>query len=268
MIGQLHLLENIKSSLGNFPRFSIVVGDRGSGKHLVVDYICRSLGLQKISFGISIDDVRKIIELSYSQDKPICYVCYNADKMSIGAKNSLLKITEEPPQNAYFVLTLQSLCNTLETIQSRATIFQLDPYTEDDLISYRKFKRYGDFFDNVIKDVCSSTGEVDTLFKNDVPSFYSFAENVAFKIQEPTTGNIFKIPKYLKTKEDGEGFDPILLFRAVRNLYIKRAIKEKSSKYLWAAEITSECLRELNLQSVNKVGTVDKWIMDVRTVLR
>ena len=268
MIGQRGLIEKINTMIDSFPRFSIVVGAKGSGKHDIVKYICNKLHLNIVEFGTGIDEVRKIIELSYEQDKPTCYFCPNADSMSLGAKNALLKITEEPPKNSYFILTLISLSNTLETIQSRATVLPLDVYSNEDLVGYRKYRNYSDKFDYVIKDVCETTGDVDELFSHDVPSFYKFAETVAFQISIPTTGNIFKIPKNLKLTDKSDGYDPTLLFKTVRNLYIKKAIETKEHKYLYASNVTSDCLKDLNLPTVVKMGTIDKWIMDVRRVLR
>lgn len=268
MIGQKQLLQKLDKIMQRFPKFSIITGPKSSGKRTVAKHICKQLNLPIVNFGTGIDEIRNIINLSYEQVKPICYICPDADNMSIGAKNSLLKITEEPPNNAYFILTLQDIGNTLETIKSRATVFALDAYSTEELLEYRQKKLYPKDYDNIVVDVCTTTGEVDELFKNDIAGFYSFAKNVAENIAIPTTGNIFKIPKSVKTKETENGFDAILLFKAIRNLYIKKAVQTKESKYLKASTVTSECLRDLSLQSVNKVGTIDKWIMDVRMVLR
>jgi hypothetical protein len=187
--------------------------------------------------------------------------------MSLGAKNSLLKITEEPPNKAYFILTLQSLSNTLETIQSRGTILSLDEYTSGELLEYRFHRNYQSAYDNIIKEICNNTGEVDELFKHNVEQFYKFAQTVAYQIHIPNTGNIFKISKAIKSKEGETGYDPVLLFKVVRSLFIKKALETKKPQYLYASNVTSECLRDLALVNVNKVGTVDNWIMSVRTVL-
>lgn len=267
IIGQKALVQKI-DSLIDFPKFVIITGASGSGKHVLVHYVCRKYQLPIIEFGTGIDDVRKIIDLAYAQDKPVCYFCPNADNMSIGAKNALLKVTEEPPSNAYFIMTLLDIGNTLETIKSRATLFMLDEYTPEEIIEYRKYRDYGSYYDNIVSDICTTTGEVDGLFASDLPAFYKFAETVAFQIHLPVTGNIFKIPKSLKTTAEGNGYDPILLFKAVRKMYLKKGLEEKSVKYLKAAQVTTACLKDLRIPTVNKVGTVDKWIMDVRSVLR
>ena len=267
MIGQTNLLNKI-NTLTKYPRFSLIIGPSGSGKKMIVKYISDKFNLPIINFGIGIDEVRNIIDMSYSTPSPICYVCYDADSMSLGAKNALLKITEEPPENAYFILTLVSSSNTLGTILSRGTVFNLDPYSENELIQYRELKKYPNGNDNILREVCDNIGEVDALYKNSIKEFYEFAKTVAFKIQIPTSGNIFKIPKSMKLKEGDNGYDPILLFKAIRSLYIKEAIKTKDKKYLYASDVTSSCIRDLKLLTVSKLGTIDKWIMDVRKVLR
>ena len=267
MIGQKTLIEKINTMLNSFPKFTIINGAKNSGKKTIVKYICKKLGLSVVKFGTAIDEVREIIKLSYEQDKPICYFC-EADSMSLGAKNCLLQITEEPPQKAYFIISLISLSNTLETIISRGTVLSLDEYSIDELIEYRKFRHYSEYFDKRIKEICSTTGDVDELFTYDVPAFYSFAETLAFQIAVPTTGNIFKAAQHFKLSDkDDKHYSPILMFKTVRNIYIKKAIETNDKKYLLAANVTSECLRDLNLPTVTKLGTIDKWIMDVRSVL-
>lgn len=268
MIGQEKLLHKIDNIIQSYPKFSILVGPKGSGKTLIAKDICHRLKLSTVFFGTSIQEVRDIIDLSYQQTEPICYICKDADTMSLGAKNCLLKITEEPPNNAYFILTLQSINNTLGTLQSRGTVLTLDDYTKEELISYRKLKDYNGAYDYIINDVCTNTGEVDELFANKVEDFYKFAQNITNNIHIPTTGNIFKIAKSIKSGQSGEGYDAILLFKTVRNLFIKKALETKKPQYLEASNVTSNCLRDLQLQILNVTGTVDKWVMDVRVALR
>ena len=109
---------------------------------------------------------------------------------------------------------------------------------------------------------------MDELFANKVEDFYKFAQNITDNIHIPTTGNIFKIAKSIKSSQTGEGYDAILLFKTVRNLFIKKALETKKPQYLESSNVTSNCLRDLQLQVLNVTGTVDKWVMDVRVALR
>lgn len=53
------------------------------------------------------------------------YILKSADKMNIQAQNALLKIIEEPPPYARFILECESRASMLETIMSRVTTFNL-----------------------------------------------------------------------------------------------------------------------------------------------
>ena len=143
MIGQTKVLENIKRiANGNFPRFSIICGQKHGGKKLIAKEIAKTLNAQLISTDVKVDTIRDIIKLAYKQTEPTVYLLADADKMSLAAKNALLKITEEPPQKAYFIMTITDINNTLQTLRSRGTIINLDPYTPSELLRYADEKGY------------------------------------------------------------------------------------------------------------------------------
>lgn len=268
IIGQTDLKEKIDKLITRFPRFSIVVGPEGSGKKEICKYICNKLSIPLVKYSQKIDDVREAITVSYEQTEPICYLFADADDMSLAAKNCLLKITEEPPKNAYFIITLKSLENTLPTIKSRGTVLNLDVYSKQEIIDYRKYRKYNESNDNLVYHICDTTGEVDELFKCDIPGFYKYATNIVDFIHKVNSGNIFKISKQMKLKDTESGYDPILLFKTVRNLYIQKAKESGIKEYLLASNVTSDCIRDLRLQTVSRQATIDMWIMNVRSVLR
>lgn len=268
MIGQDNLIDNIDKTLYNYPRFSIIVGPKGSGKKEIVRYICDRLNLQILSYGQKIEEVREAITTAYEQINPICYMFADADNMSVMAKNCMLKITEEPPRNAYFIITLQSIDNMLDTIRSRATILKLDPYTKQQLIQYRIYRKYNDSFDDLVQTICSTTGDVDELFTNDIQSFYNYANMIVNGIDKVNNGNVFKISHQLKLKDSDQGFNAVLLFRTVSSLFLKRGIQDKDKRYLKAVQVTNKYIQDLIINSLNKQATIDMWIIEVRSVLR
>lgn len=267
MIGQVQLQAKIQQMLASYPRFTIITGASGSGKKTIANSICQSLGLKVVSFGTSIDEVRKVIERSYDVSEPTCFLGADADGMSLGAKNALLKITEEPPRKAYFILTLEDMSNTLETIKSRGVVLELDPYTEEELVQYRQAKGYSDQHDAILKTVCRTTGEVDRLYSCDVLAFHTTANSIATQISKATCGNALKIHKLMKIKESDKGYDPILLFTAIRQIYIDKAKSSGDTRYLWASNLTTECINDLKMSAVSKVGSIDNWMFGVRVVL-
>ena len=135
MIGQTKLQSQIGETLDRFPRFSIFIGDKGSGRKTIIRQALKDLGtIQECA--IDVDSVREVIEQAYKTVSPMVYVFADADNMSVASKNALLKVTEESPNNAYFVMTLVNPENTLQTIRSRAQIFLMDAYTPDEVLEY------------------------------------------------------------------------------------------------------------------------------------
>lgn len=59
------------------------------------------------------------------------YILRSADKMNIQAQNALLKLIEEPPPYARFILECDSSAAMLETIMSRVTLFDLGADTDE-----------------------------------------------------------------------------------------------------------------------------------------
>lgn len=267
MIGQFKLLTRIKS-LPKFPRFCIIEGSRGSGKSTLVREIIKFLGLPEISSSCKLDDIREMIDTAYTQNDAIAYTIYDIDDMSLGAKNSLLKVTEEPPKNAYFIFTIQDSSHTLETIRSRATIFKLDNYSKEELVQYRRYKGYSDKYDDKVKMLCETTGDINDLFKYDIDKFYKLAEDIVKFIHIPTNGNAFKITQFLNIKEQDKGYDCKLLLKMVGLLYLNKAKEENNDKFASAAIVTLKYLNKLNKDILAKQGIIDCWIMDLRKSLR
>ena len=69
MIGQQHLQSRIDHLIenGTFPRFSIFVGPKGSGKKTLAHLVYQKFGTGMLSnIGISVDAVRQCIAQSYT----------------------------------------------------------------------------------------------------------------------------------------------------------------------------------------------------------
>lgn len=137
MIGQKNNINTIIKWRCNksIPRFIIISGDIGSGRLTFAKVIIRMINAKGIIMGNSIADVRETIENAYTITEPTCYIFRNADDMKNEAKNALLKVVEEPPNNAYFIMTVQNIDNMLGTIKSRGTVISMEPYSKQDLES-------------------------------------------------------------------------------------------------------------------------------------
>ena len=84
-----------------------------------------------------IDTVRHIRELAFISPNQSAYKIFilaEADLMNSAAQNALLKILEEPPQYAVFILLCEKKSAFLETILSRCTVYRLERVSEQEAL--------------------------------------------------------------------------------------------------------------------------------------
>lgn len=275
IIGQKKLLSTIDNLIenNNFPRYSIIVGNAGSGKKLITSYIAEGLEALLVPCELSVDSVREVIDLSYNQTSPTLYMWADANKMSVGAKNAVLKVTEEPPQNAYFVMTTDNVNGLLNTLTSRGTVFNINPYTVEDLVSYATLKNIDtkskEF--NTIISISTTPQDIITLSNVDIAQFDKVVNVLCGSVGNINLANTLKISTLLKFKDsddDKEKFDPILFMKACMNTFVEFMKKDNKPIYHKFISKTSEYLADMYSKSLNKVCTVDNWLIDLDMIAR
>lgn len=158
MIGQENIKSQIKkwSKAKSFPRFIVITQRDGWGKRTLANELCSAMGVTKIDCSCDIDSVREVIKQAYTITISTAYIFANAHKMSLNAKNALLKITEEPPNNAHFILTAPSMSMLLETLRSRCVELHMKEYSFNELYEYEpKFDEYSEF--------CECPGDIERV---------------------------------------------------------------------------------------------------------
>ena len=259
MIGQKYLKKYVQTLIeeDNFPRFSIFVGPKGSGKKTF---------MREYFDGIypednKVDSIRKIIDMAYKVAHKR-FIIPDADDMSNAAKNALLKVVEECPNENYFIMTLEDEVNTLETIRSRAQIFYMDMYFPKDLRDYADTLGIKDKEElDIIADVCTTPGDVNILHEQGIKDFYDFTNLVLDNVADVSLANALKIPNKLSLKDGAEGYDLRLFLRMFMSLCIS-----KQANVDWV-RITSECLSRLRVKAINKQMLLDTWIFALREMI-
>lgn len=85
---------------------------------------------------VRVDDVRKVrADAFVSPFEAECriFILDGAQNLNVQSQNALLKILEEPPERAYFILTAPSSKMLLETVNSRCAVFSLGNPSYDDV---------------------------------------------------------------------------------------------------------------------------------------
>lgn len=274
MIGQEKLLDKIEKLVsGSFPRFTLLVGAKGSGKKLVCREIANRLNCPLVPIGTGVDEVREVITNSYRNTEPILYVIPDTDKMSVAAKNALLKITEEPPQKAYFILTVTDLSNMLKTLISRACVLKMDDYTPKQLGQYLQLKHDTTSLNSTVIDfilnVTTVPEEVDMLMSYNVEEFMYFTQTVAENLHVVSSANAFKLEQRLALKKDEDKWDVLLFLQAVKECLFNLFIKEENDNFYRAYKVACKTIVELKVKnSVNKQYCLDSFILELRKCWR
>ena len=257
MIGQCNLQSRIEQLIenGTFPRFSIFVGPKGSGKKTLLLEMFEGIYLEDNK----VESVRKMIDMVYKIGNRT-FIMPDADTMSNAAKNALLKVIEECPNDNYFIMTLEDENNTLETIRSRGTVFHMDRYTPDEIVEYANIKYLPELHKDdisIIRELCETPGDVDTLVKTGIQEFYDYVQLVVDNIAEVSLANAFKIPSKVALKEDAEGYDLRLFWKA----FMKVCFDVGKYNGIYT---TAMYLQKLRVKGINRSMLMDNWILEIR----
>ena len=281
MIGQADLLLEIDKLIEKkFPRFVVITGEKGQGKKTISKEIANKLNYPLVDIGIKVDEIRQMIETAYKQTEPIIYLISDADKMSVGAKNAILKVIEEPPNNAYFIMTLRTMNNTLGTIRSRCIELKMNNYSVEEISQFIDKIEPGinDFSDDeraCILDICQNYYQVDLLIKYGVKEFYNYVEKVVDNIYKVQSANAFKLAEKIALKDEEDKYDIKLFLETYKNICINRVYNlldtDNDLEYLCYIESilkTNDIINKLSVTGINKQSLIDVWILDIRKIWR
>ena len=265
MIGQRCVQQQIKSEIENrsLARFIILVGDVGSGRKTLAKEIAKLTDSEYVLVDKGVDAVREVIEQSYTITANMLYVL-DGDNMSNASRSAILKVTEEPPNKARFVLITTDLDSTLPTLTSRARVFRMDNYTDSDIAYFANTE------DSRYPNYCSNKYEVDLLKAYGIDEFTEFVARVVDNIAEVEGANAFKIEERIAFKGEEGKYDVKIFLQAFRTLCMKK-IQESDSyqeklKYIQWVSVTTKKLALLRVNSLNRQALFDMWVFDIRKV--
>ena len=272
LIGQNNIKKELLKQVYNntLPRFILLVGPKGSQKQQIAEHIVSQLvNTNKIIVeDISVENIRNIINLSYTLKQSTVYIIPNVDKMSNAAKNAMLKVTEEPPNKARFILTIEDLNNTLATIKSRATIYNMELFKPEELVEYYCKKYVGDrnVLDNSeILYIAETPYEIDLLVKYNIFDFISYIHKVIDNIAAVSGANAFKISEKINLKDDDSKYDLKLFWKGFMRVCSQNLLTDVQY-YANAIKITSDAMSKINITGINKQMLFDKWLLEIREV--
>lgn len=263
-----HLIKEDK-----LPRFIILCGNAGYGKKVFSDYIARSIHANFVPCELKVESVREVVQNSYTVTEKTLYMFADCDNMSTQSKNALLKVTEEPPNNSYFIITVRDINNILSTLISRGTVFHMEPYTQKDILDFIDYKKYSFTSDvlSIIKNICICPQDVMDASNVDIKQVYDLSDKFIQFIGNANLGNELKMTTMLSTKKEDNKISSIIFLRCVLlqcNKYImENCNKEDLKVFNTIIKQTGKAIYELGNKGSSKQIILDNWIINTHMLI-
>ena len=192
----------------------------------------------------SVEDAEKVMEESLLMPveggKKLFIISDFADA-TVQAQNKLLKLLEEPPQSAVFLLGATVLFPVLETVRSRTEKLEIHPFLEKQILSclqriygsqYRK-----DEYELCAAVSCGSVGGAQDILEN---GYYTSLSDLAFSL---CRCNASTLPTLAKKAGDSKNKNQLL---ALLRIIYKDALllKTGNEKYV-SLKIETERLQKI-----------------------
>lgn len=175
---------------GRIPHSIVIYGEKGLGKKTLARFIaagllCRASGkpcgscrscrmvyggghpdfitvrpsLKSGAYKLE-EDLRRIVSDAYiapSESDHKVYLIADMDKTPAGSQNALLKLIEEPPDHAVFILTASSREYFLPTILSRVTALSVQPVSREECLAFLR-RKMPERFDEELSGAVNAMG--------------------------------------------------------------------------------------------------------------
>lgn len=255
------------------PALLILAGPVGWGKKTAVEYIRKNVkndGMLRAENN-SVSAVREVIEKSYQLGGAVYYVFTDCDNMSVQAKNAMLKVMEEPPQGARFILTVKNSSSVLGTIKSRAFVYEMYPYSREELEQFVKTYEGKEDVKKVDISRYFITCPGDIVRMASLPEagagLVDYADMMADYIGEATQANALKIGTRLDIKGDDPNKYPIDLFlRVARDRFYTNFLRDKKVRDFQCVARIGRALAELSVNTASKQNIIDCLLIDLRRI--
>lgn len=160
---------------------------------------------------ISVDQIRSVVTDAYTKpyesEKKVYIITYG-DDMNEQAQNAFLKVLEEPPQYAVFVILAENIESLLPTIRSRCTAVKFNPVGDSKVREYIKtnYPNDAEKADFLVQYCGGVVGEIEKILntENFVPLRRESLDKLEYLLSQRKLDG-YQLAEFLEeNKEDAE----------------------------------------------------------------
>lgn len=194
----------------------------GAGTHPDIYYIKP----QENKTIISVDAIRTVATDAYTkpyESKNKVYIVTYGDDMNDQAQNAFLKLLEEPPEYAVFVILAENSMSLLETIRSRCTLVRFPPVPDKKIkeVLLKKYPETTENLDFLVKYAGGNLGNAESILASDdfIPLRDLALEHLPMLLSYDMADS-YKVAEFIE--ENRDSIDTILLFwqKLLRDIFL------------------------------------------------
>jgi len=261
MVGQKKLFEKINNlSLKSLPHSLMLVGEYGCGKHLASDEISSKLGIpiKDISDSLNAETINNI----YDMVTPQIYTI-NGDSITLKEESAILKFIEEPSKNAYIIIFCENRGRMLNTILNRCIIWEFEPYTMDELLSFAPSAS------TELLKVANTPGKLIEWSPQPISDIQEVCDNIINRMINANIPNALTLPDKIAWKEEDKNkynknlFLQMLLFTAK-----EKVIDDKDKIWYNVYVLTNKFLNDSHIPHIDFQKLFENYILNLKTLLQ
>ncbi len=260
ILGQEKICLKIDSlTLDLFPRSLMLVGPKGSGKHMIAEYVSKKFKLTLRDITTTLD--QDTIEELYNRVEPYLYII-NANELTVKEENTILKFIEEPLKNSYIILLAETDIGILHTIINRCQIWYLQNYSKEFL---KTFVTDNNLY---VLDVATTPGQVIELCKSPLMEMVQLATKIIDKIDVASVSNTLTLSDKIGFKKESNKYDVKLFVMILLNKLTNCCKNSSDTKYVKSYMLTSELMKKLNVKNLDYKALFEGYVVQLRSIMR
>lgn len=259
MIGQVELVKRFNEyTLETLPHTILLLGDKGCGKHTLVNELSSRLNIPTVDISKSID----LETINNAMVNPFTnFYIIDTSQLNEREQNVILKFIEEPNERTYIFLLCENKLSLLNTIINRCVPFVFKPYTVEELSYFVKES------DQRLFKFCKTPGQLQQMSIQKLDEVETLCNNIILKLGRASITNALTISNRLNYKDNYDKFDVNVFFEMLMNKSLE-AYKENNNTGRKIYFIVNDYYRKIKDSRLNKQQLVENMILKMWSLLR